>query len=92
METIVLEGQSLLDIAIQTGGSVECIFDLAVRNNISITDSLQAGQVLDSPTIVNKQIADYYRQRNIHPATAPRVMEEKIGIGNWVIGVNFQIN
>jgi len=94
METIVLEGQSLLDIAVQECGSVEAVIAIAVLNNISITDDLQVGQVLQMPAPVNKQIAQYYKSKNLKPATAGNLdfMNQDEGVGFWSIGNDFIIS
>lgn len=68
----VLEGQSLLDIAIQEYGTVEAVIDIALVNYISPTEELEAGQelVLPDSTYKNIDIADYYTKKQIKPATA----------------------
>ncbi len=46
MKTVVQAGQTLLDIAIQEYGTIEAVFMLAKANDMSITDTLQAGRKL----------------------------------------------
>lgn len=70
MKVTVLQGQSLQDIAVQTCGTAEADFLIAVLNGLSVTDELQAGQVLDVPVAIEKRTAAYYENRNIKPATA----------------------
>ena len=65
-----LQGQSIIDIAIQELGSAEGAFALAVMNGISITDDLTPGQELALPAVVNKSIASYYQNKGIQPASA----------------------
>jgi hypothetical protein len=73
MQIKALNNQSLFDIAIQTLGSAEAAFDLALANNISITDDLEAGQILTVPQAANdyvkKQTVEYYKINDIKPAT-----------------------
>lgn len=69
MTVTVLEGQSLLDIALQELGSLEGAYNLAVLNGLSLTDSLAAGMLLQLPDVVDKRIVNYYSERNIRPAT-----------------------
>lgn len=69
MTVTILEGQSLLDIALQELGSIEGAYALAVLNGLSLTDSLAAGRVLQLPEEVDKRIVKYYSERNIRPAT-----------------------
>ena len=49
MKTVVQAGQTLLDIAVQEYGTIEAVFMLAKANDMSITDSLQAGQQIEIP-------------------------------------------
>jgi hypothetical protein len=71
MKTTVLEGQSIFDIALMLTGSTENAFDIALQNNINITDTLFAGQELKyNGQVVNRSIVDYYRINEILPATA----------------------
>lgn len=69
METKVIEDQSLFDLALQLGGGVEAVFDLALTNGLSITSELAPGQVIQPAIVQDLRIADYYRIRNIRPAT-----------------------
>ncbi|MFN8238642.1 MAG: hypothetical protein U0T77_10780 [Chitinophagales bacterium] len=66
------EGQSLLDIAIQQFGSTESVVDIALHNNVSITEPLTAGTVIKIPHSVfkNIEISDYYKKKSLEPATA----------------------
>lgn len=64
-----LNGQSLLDLAIQIAGSIEAAFDIAIAKGLSVTDTLDAGVEIDSIEVVNKMIVDYCTQKNLHPAT-----------------------
>jgi hypothetical protein len=79
METTVLEGQSLLDIALQELGSLEGAYNLAVLNGLSLTDSLTAGMTLQLPDVVDRRIKTYYSERNIRPATMfDPIMKQRI--------------
>lgn len=69
MEAKTVTAQSLFDLAIQTGGTVEAVFALALENDLSITGEMYAGQSVDVNETEDKQIVDYYRVKNIKPAT-----------------------
>ena len=83
-----LSGQTLFDIAIQSCGSAEAAFELAVLNGISVTDDLVPGQELVMPDVVNKNISTYYANKSLTPATVsneqinevPRVFFEELPI------------
>jgi len=66
----IVEGQTLFDIAIQVSGSAEAAFEMALINSIGITDELTPGMVLSPAGIFNKQIASYYHDKQIKPATS----------------------
>ncbi len=67
---IVKQGQCLFDIAMQTTGSAESVFELASLNNLSITDDLIPGTVLTTPDVSDGKIVDYYNSEKITPASA----------------------
>lgn len=90
METKIIEGQSLFDIAIQECGSIESVFDIAMQNDLSIIDRLTAGQMIDLSGTSSNEIADYYRVRGLTPATDLTVILE--GIGFWRIGHDFVVS
>lgn len=78
MNVIVREYQTLTDIAVQVYGSSEAVVLLASENGKEITDELSAGQVLSCPaisdsTLLNPEIADYYKKNKLHPVTAFKV-------------------
>lgn len=67
----VLTGQSLFDLAIQELGSAEGVFILAEKADVSLTDDLQVGTLMNAPADpVDRQVAGYYRDNRICPATA----------------------
>ncbi|MDR1543072.1 MAG: hypothetical protein LBS50_01420 [Prevotellaceae bacterium] len=73
MKIIALQNQTLLDLAIQHYGAAECAFDLALANDLPLDAELAAGIELTPPPsapLANKQIADYYANRGLKPATA----------------------
>lgn len=70
MKVKVLDGQSLFDIAIQHCGDVQAVYDIAVLNNMSITDDVELGKYLIVPESFDKDISTYMKQKNITPKTA----------------------
>lgn len=91
---IVLDGQSLPDLAVQQAGSVEALFALAVVNDLSVTDDLTTGILLYQVDIVDKPISSYYKNNRLTPATAltdddELVAAELEGISYWAINVDF---
>ena len=93
----VLEGQSLFDIAIQSCGSAEAAFDLAVLNGVSLTDEVSTGVELVVPGVINKNIASYYANKMLFPATGFAefggvLPETQQGIGFWAIDIDFVVS
>jgi hypothetical protein len=91
MTAPVLNRQSLFDLALQHCGSVEAAIDIALLNGLSLSDSLEVGSELLLPPVLNKPVADYYRNRNITPATA-LTTDTLVGIGYWTIGIDFIVS
>jgi hypothetical protein len=89
----ILAGQTMLDIALQELGDLERVFEMAVDNNISISDNLQAGSVL--------QVGDYERDKRYlikifeKPTKiasddfAGEVNSRLEGVDYWTLGMDF---
>lgn len=77
---IVLQNQTLLDIAVQEYGNAQAAFDIAVANNIGVTDDLTPGQKLFAPqsNYKNTPIAEYFRARKQSVTTGGAFIEIEI--------------
>lgn len=64
-----LNGQSLIDLAIQTAGSAAAAYELAVANGLSVTDDLTPGAELKSVDVFEQKVLTYFVNKNITPAT-----------------------
>ncbi len=87
--------QSVLDMAIQTAGSHEAAFDLALANGLSITDSLEVGSNLNPVNVLSAEVFAHYTVNEIMPATGIIVsatIPELEGIGYWAVGLDFIIS
>jgi len=82
----VLQGQTLFDIAVQTSGSVETAFEIALINSIGITDELTHGTTLSTVGVLNKQIRSYYQNKQITPATG---LGSSLGSTNRIFDTTF---
>lgn len=92
----VLNNQSLFDVAIRYCGTVEAIAEIAILNNLSITDDLIPGQIVQIPLTDygNQEVINYFSTNKVDPATAlteenTALIEENSGIGFWRIENNF---
>lgn len=96
MKITAADRQSLWDIALQTCGSIEAVFELAEANGLAVTDALAPGQVIEySPdSIRDKQAARYYANNRVIPSTAieeeSTIMPE--GVEYWGIEFDFIVS
>ena len=77
-KTSVLNGQSILDISLQTSGSIESLFSIAALNNLdSLTDSVEGLELINSDVIDDDIVLKLFGKNT--PATAmdfiPREVE-----------------
>jgi hypothetical protein len=98
METVDIKPhQCLLDIAMQTKGSIDTLFEHASENGFSITDNLTPGKYLQVPdvTVTNKRVFQYLRDNGIFPANAFTAEDEAAirgGIGYMGIQIDFRVS
>lgn len=99
MKVIVLHNQSLLDACLQHTGTIESLFDLALANDLSVTDDLTAGQGFEIPSNAqkDKDILNYYTAKNIQPATGftqtdLQILERLEGISIWAVNLDFKVS
>ena len=91
-KVVPVERQSLFDIALQSSGSIEAVFALAVENNISLTDMPTPGVELEAVAPVDTIVLSRYNAVNIRPATGIETAATKPGIGGMGIEIDFIIN
>lgn len=88
--------QWLGDIALQVSGSLESMIQLALQNDMSITDDPPLFmQVNEQQLVVNKSIRKYFAQYNIVPVTGLTAEDEQStrgGIGFMGIQINFKVS
>jgi len=74
-EITAISNQSLFDIAIQECGTVSAVMDIAMANNVSITQELIPGQSIKIPITdkLNKDVINYFKgkRQSIATASAP---------------------
>jgi hypothetical protein len=96
MQTVIVkQGQSVLDIAIIYTGTVDTCFEIAVLNQMSVSDFLTVGQALIVPDVINKKIIGLFSDKN-QPATGTTIEQENQiplkGIGYMQIGNSFKVS
>lgn len=88
----VYQGQNFIDKVLETTGSTENAFEMAILNGVSLTDSVAIGQELLPGNITRKGVVKIFNNKN-RPASAitdpAEADEENDGIGYMAIGNNF---
>ncbi len=94
----VRQNQNLFDIALQLTGSWEKAFDLALLNNVTLTETLTSWQLLKNNIDAdNVPVLEFLRKNNVIPATSKMPYLEGVdpnleGIGYWAIEIGFQVS
>lgn len=93
------ERQTLLDIALETAGTVAAAFEIAEANGLSMTDALEDGQELEVPEPTSEREARTvrrYRAQGIEPATEAGAEAADIcpygGVGFMGIEIDFAVS
>ena len=94
---IIIDKQNLLDVVLQATGSIESLFEVALRNGVSITEELTPGVSISfDKDKGNKDVLAYYVRNNITPATGSTAdnigIEVQEGIGFWGIEIDFVVS
>ena len=93
MQVTSKHGQWLGDIAVREAGSIEAMVELAIRNDISITDKMIVGSLFSRPTAADRRVMNYYNINNIYPATSMDVNERSFnGIGYMAVEITFLVS
>lgn len=74
MKIKVLHNQTIFDIAIQYFGTIDAAYDIALLNDISITDVLPVifELLLPDNDYGFNEVVNYYKSNRITPATADK--------------------
>jgi hypothetical protein len=80
-------------VVIRESGDIHSIVETAILNGIPVTENIRTGTDLVYPSILDRQIADYYKAKDIYPATS---MEScpggPGGIGYMAVGLTFIVS
>ncbi|MPT35740.1 MAG: hypothetical protein E2604_11820 [Flavobacterium sp.] len=79
MQKTLLHNQSLLDFSLQHCGTLQGIINIAIENNIAITEMLSPGDVLRIPSEAAKanDIVEFYQNKKIIPASGFSTLESQ---------------
>ena len=93
MQVTSKQGQWLGDIAVREAGSIEAAVEMAINNNVSITDKMTVGSLLLRPLPADRRVMNYYNINNIYPATSMDVNERSFrGIGYMAVEITFIVS
>lgn len=91
-----LQGQTLIDLTLQSSGSADAAILAAIANDVSLTADLDVGSELDDINVQNATIATYYENKSLKPATALTDVENNVsneqGLEFWIIETDFVIS
>lgn len=90
-------GQTLLDIAVVTAGTMEAAMALAIANGLPLTADLTNGQELECVEVKRRDVRQMFITQRTQPATALATIEgeEDIilgGIGYMAVGIDFIVS
>lgn len=63
-EVMVIQGQSLIDLAINQLGSALSIIELAIENKIAVDDLLKVGKKIIIPITETNEVVNYFKASN----------------------------
>ena len=91
-----LDRQSLLDMAIQESGGIEAVMELSIRNDIAVSQELDAMTELEAAAIIDSKVVNRYQLQRIRPATEVTAEEMAAvpygGIGFMGVEVDFIVS
>lgn len=92
---VVDHNQSLFDFALQYCGDVSQVFEIAILNNLSITEDLVPGTLIKLPVATNPGLVKFFLDKNIVPASGMSKADNEhhlTGIDYWAIGIDFIVS
>lgn len=93
MQVTSKQGQWLGDIVIREAGSIEAVVEMAIKNELSITDKIIAGTSMLKSAPLNKRVMNYYSINNIYPATSTELDGRSLsGIGYMSVEITFIVS
>lgn len=87
-----LQGQSLIDLAIQSSGRASSAFALSVKNNVSLTGEIEPSTTIAAIDVASSPVVSYYEAKGLKPASyAVAESANLAGIGYMTIEQNFTV-
>lgn len=96
MKITVKGGQTLADISVTRMGSLEALMQLALANDMAVTEQLTAGQQLESVDVVRSEVVREFAMAHSQPATEIENTDGQQvlpgGIGYMAVEVDFIVS
>lgn len=96
MKERAINGQSIFDLANQLLGTVDAAFELAMANNLSVTDAIPVGHEIElgDTTLKKLDVAAYFDGKKLATYTeiTNGLMPVPQGIGFMAIEVDFIVS
>ena len=90
-EIIILPRQTNIDVILVACGSLDSLVEMALLNQMSITDDIDAGTSLVVPGITDQRTVDYFTGSKHLPVT--NISSVSLGgIGYMEIGKDFKVS
>lgn len=81
MKTVVKDGQSLLDIAIEAFGTWEAMMDLSRVNGLSMSEVPDTDELLLPDKVYDVRMQNFCRNNDVCPSTARDIGESIVTAG-----------
>lgn len=93
MQKTLLHNQSLLDFTLHHCGTLQGIINIAIENNIAITEILSPGEILNVPSEIPKEndIVEFFQNKKIIPASGFNTLESQ-SLPDYVFCYEFPIS
>lgn len=91
----IKQGQCFLDMVIELSGSVDNAIEMAMLNNVSITDRLKINDVVVCNNITNKRVVQLFKNKNTATALSTddyNIIKGLQGVGVWIVGIDFIVS
>ncbi|GEM_PF-3046670 len=90
----VQQGQSFIDKTLELTGSVENLLEMAILNNVSITDNISIGTEILGSSIIKHSVVNQMINQNIATKLTKNIdlsVPQELGIGKMKIGSTFKV-
>lgn len=92
---IVKQNQSMFDLSAQIFGDIRSVVDLAIQNNVSITQELEPGTEISLPNTVyvNEIVSSFFFNNSYELATSStKSPTSGLGIGTMIVESDFIVS